>query len=78
MSYKEQNIDGKFDTFVSQMVQKTRAIGHVLNGRSFVVLTERKVIAGVMPVDAGAIVDGIDQLRPSLNRLDLEYVHEDN
>ena len=78
MSYKEQNIDGKFDTFVNQMVQKTRAIGHILNGRSFVVLTERKVIAGVMPIDAGTIVDGIDQLRPSLNRLDLEYVHEDN
>ena len=78
MSYREEKITGKFDTFVNQTVQKTRAIGHILNGRSFVVLTERKVIAGVTPIDAGTIVDGIDQLRPSLNRLDLEYVHEDN
>lgn len=78
MSYKEQNIDGKFDTFVNQVAQKLRAIGHILSGHSFVVITDKKAIAAVEPIDASTIVSGMEKITPSLKRLDKEYAYENN
>lgn len=78
MSYREEKITGKFDSFVNVLVQKTRATGHILTSHSFVVLTDKKAIAAVEPIDASTIIEGIDQIKPALQKLDKEYEYENN
>lgn len=73
MSYTEEKIDGKFNMFVNVVVQKSRAIGHILRSHSFVVITDKKAIAAVEPIDASTILSGVDKLGPSLKQLDREY-----
>ena len=78
MSYREETITGKFDSFVNVVVQKTRTIGHVIASHSFVVVTDKKSIAAVEPIDASTIIGGIDYIKPILQKLDKEYEDENN